>query len=58
MVNYAMEGWLTKKGRVTWKRRYFVLHGDTVSYFAKKGDPKCRGSMVLIPQVSARGTSI
>lgn len=53
MVNIEdMEGWLNKKGRMTWKRRYFILSGDLMSYYAKKGDAKFRGQMTLIPQVS------
>ena len=52
MVNIGdMEGWLNKKGRMTWKRRYFSLSGNTMSYYAKKGDAKFRGQMTLIPQV-------
>ncbi|OQR84502.1 RAC family serine/threonine-protein kinase [Achlya hypogyna] len=32
----ACAGWLTKQGhkRKSWKKRYFVLRGDTVSYFS------------------------
>lgn len=46
-----MEGWLTKKGRVTWKRRYFTLQDSTLTYYARKGDPKCRGQMTIVAQV-------
>lgn len=48
-----MEGWLTKKGRVTWKRRYFTLHDNSLAYFTKRGDPKYRGQMVITSQVSS-----
>lgn len=51
----GMQGWLTKKGRVTWKRRWFVLQGHTLSYYPKKGDAKPRGQMLLNAEV--RGLS-
>jgi len=46
-----VEGYLNKKGRVTWKRRYFTLHGNVISYYTKKGDAKFRNQMVLTAQV-------
>ena len=33
----ALEGWLVKRARVSgrnWKRRYFVLRGNELSYYA------------------------
>ncbi|KAM3576937.1 hypothetical protein VYU27_001302 [Nannochloropsis oceanica] len=45
-----VEGYLNKKGRVTWKRRYFTLHGNVISYYTKKGDAKFRNQMVLTAQ--------
>lgn len=44
-------GWLYKEGRVrkTWKRRWFVLHGSTLSYFKSpdKNDQKPKGTISL-----------
>jgi len=55
MVNNSgpaeVEGYLNKKGRMTWKKRYFALHGTVISYYAKKGDPKFRNQMALTAQV-------
>lgn len=47
----AMEGWLNKKGGMTWKKRYFVLQGHIITYYAKKGDAKLRNQMALTAQV-------
>ena len=59
MVNNSgpaeVEGYLNKKGRMTWKKRYFVLHGTVISYYAKKGDPKFRNQMALTAQVRKNG---
>jgi hypothetical protein len=49
-----VEGWLNKKGRMTWKRRYFTLHGHIITYYAKKGDAKCRNQMALTAQVRTK----
>jgi hypothetical protein len=47
-----MEGVLSKKGRMTWKRRYFILQDSKITYFAKKDDGKIRGQILLNAQVS------
>jgi mitogen-activated protein kinase 1/3 len=43
----TLEGFLTKKGGVSWKKRYFILAQSTITYYSKKGDPRPRGRMVL-----------
>lgn len=42
-------GWMSKKGRKVrnWKRRYFILKGHTLSYFAKEGDKAALGDINL-----------
>ena len=30
-----------------WKRRYFVLDGNTLSYYKNERDQKCKGKVVL-----------
>ncbi len=47
----AMEGFLNKKGRIAWKKRWFVLQGNALAYFAKKGDAKFRNQMLLGAEV-------
>ena len=47
----AMEGFLNKKGRIAWKKRWFVLQGNALTYFAKKGDAKFRNQMLLTAEV-------
>jgi len=46
-----MKGWLTKKGGLTWKKRYFELkdanHGLVIVYYAKEGDTKIRGELPI-----------
>lgn len=42
-----MEGFLTKKGGVSWKKRLFRLQDHIVEYYSKQGDPRPRGRMVL-----------
>ncbi|CAM9128971.1 unnamed protein product [Chrysoparadoxa australica] len=42
-----MEGFLTKKGGVSWKKRWFTFTDHVVTYYSKQGDPKPRGRMVL-----------
>lgn len=51
----AMEGFLNKKGRIAWKKRWFVLQGNALTYFAKKGDAKFRNQMLLTPEVREGG---
>ncbi|KAH7832081.1 putative connector enhancer of kinase suppressor of Ras 2 [Monocercomonoides exilis] len=43
------EGWLTKQGHIrkNWKRRWFVLRGTTLYYYAKKEDKKEKGFIQL-----------
>mmetsp|Transcript_70294 Transcript_70294/g.161267 ORF Transcript_70294/g.161267 Transcript_70294/m.161267 type:complete len:490 (-) Transcript_70294:141-1610(-) len=45
--NPTLEGFLTKKGGVSWKKRYFMMKDHTITYFSKQGDAKPRGRMVL-----------
>jgi len=44
-----MKGILTKKGGLSWKKRYFVVHdrdnGSKIVYYAKEGDSKIRGEV-------------
>jgi PH domain len=42
-----MEGFLTKKGGVSWKKRWFTLDDHVITYYSKQGDAKPRGRMVL-----------
>lgn len=43
------EGWLQKRGEVNknWQRRYFVLKGNLLFYFEKKGDREPLGVIIL-----------
>lgn len=43
------EGWLHKRGDVnkSWQRRYFVLKGNLLFYFEKKGDQSPIGVIIL-----------
>lgn len=43
------EGWLQKRGEVnkSWQRRYFVLKGNLLFYFEKKGDREPLGVIIL-----------
>lgn len=43
------EGWLLKRGEVnkSWQRRYFVLKGNLLFYFEKKGDREPLGVIIL-----------
>lgn len=43
------EGWLQKRGDVnkSWQRRYFVLKGNLLFYFEKKGDREPIGVIIL-----------
>jgi PH domain len=51
----AKEGWLTKQGGSikTWKRRWFVLKGDTLFYFKTPKDQDVTGSIALEPTSKA-----
>ena len=42
-----MDGFLTKRGRAQWKRRWFILENDAITYFSKQGDLRPQGRMVL-----------
>lgn len=45
-----MEGWLTKRRdhmNLIWLERYFVLDGNQMRYYRKRGDPAPRGTYVL-----------
>ncbi|KAJ0400710.1 hypothetical protein P43SY_000615 [Pythium insidiosum] len=45
-----MEGWLTKRRdhmNLIWLERYFVLDGNQLRYYRKRGDPAPRGTYVL-----------
>lgn len=43
------EGWLQKRGDLnkSWQRRYFVLKGNLLFYFEKKGDREPLGVIIL-----------
>lgn len=41
------QGFLTKKGGVSWKKRWFTVEDHIVTYYSRQGDPKPRGRMVL-----------
>ncbi|CAM9892542.1 unnamed protein product, partial [Sphacelaria rigidula] len=45
-----LEGFLTKKGGVSWKRRWFTLEDHVITYLSKQGDLRPRGRMVLIAE--------
>lgn len=45
-----LDGYLTKKGGVQWKRRWFILEDHVITYFSKQGDLRARGRMVLIAE--------
>lgn len=45
-----LDGFLTKKGGVQWKRRWFILEDHVITYFGKQGDLRPRGRMVLIAE--------
>ncbi|CAM9116204.1 unnamed protein product [Ectocarpus sp. 13 AM-2016] len=45
-----LDGHLTKKGGVQWKRRWFILEDHVITYFSKQGDLRPRGRMVLIAE--------
>lgn len=44
-----LEGYLTKRGEVnkSWQRRYFVLKGNLLFYFERKGDREPLGLIVI-----------
>jgi PH domain len=46
-LQQQMEGFLTKKGGVSWKKRWFTLDDHVITYYSKQGDAKPRGRMVL-----------
>ncbi|EGG21861.1 hypothetical protein DFA_01747 [Cavenderia fasciculata] len=49
-----IEGWLTKEGgRIkTWKRRFFILKNNRMTYLRDKGDLYCKGKFDLEPSSS------
>lgn len=50
MSGTRLEGFLTKKGGVQWKRRWFTLEDHVITYLSKPGDLRPRGRMVLIAE--------
>ena len=46
---FDFEGYLTKRGEVnkSWHRRYFVLKGNLLFYFEKRGDKEPIGVVIL-----------
>lgn len=44
-----LEGWLNKRGEVnkSWQRRWFVLKGNLLFYFERKGDQEPLGMIIL-----------
>lgn len=44
-----LEGYLTKRGEVnkSWQRRYFVLKGNLLFYFDKRGDREPLGVIII-----------
>lgn len=50
MSGTRLEGFLTKKGGVQWKRRWFTLEDHVITYLSKPGDLRARGRMVLVAE--------
>lgn len=46
---FDLEGFLNKRGEVnkSWQRRYFVLKGNLLFYFEKKGEREPLGVIIL-----------
>uniref|UniRef100_A0AAG5D1G2 PH domain-containing protein n=1 Tax=Anopheles atroparvus TaxID=41427 RepID=A0AAG5D1G2_ANOAO len=44
-----LEGWLNKRGELnkSWQRRWFVLKGNLLFYFEKRGDKEPLGMIIL-----------
>lgn len=44
-----LEGWLNKRGEInkSWQRRWFVLKGNLLFYFERKGDREPLGMVIL-----------
>ena len=44
-----VEGWVVKRGakRKSWKKRWCVVLGTSISYYAKKGEPQSKGAFSL-----------
>jgi len=43
----VIEGFLSKKSGVVWKRRYFILRRDRIEYFNRENDSEARGLLAL-----------
>ncbi|KAL0249558.1 hypothetical protein GEMRC1_004788 [Eukaryota sp. GEM-RC1] len=54
--NVKFEGYLTKQGNLfkTWRRRWFVLDQNTLSYFGKPQDSKPKNVIELTPETTAK----
>ena len=54
-MNVTIEGYLTKKGGLSWKQRYFQLEANLenprITYFAKEGETKIRGEIGINAEV-------
>lgn len=50
MNSSTLDGHLTKKGGVQWRRRWFILKDHVITYFSKQGDLRPRGRMVLLAE--------
>lgn len=44
-----LEGWLNKRGEInkSWQKRWFVLKGNLLFYFERKGDREPLGMIIL-----------
>lgn len=55
MSSVTKEGWVTKRGGTfkTWKKRWFVLQGNVISYYENKPNKKLKGTIELTDDCGA-----